>query len=326
MRLLVIGGTVFVGRAVVEEALARGHEVTVFHRGRSNPGLFEDVEELIGDRSSDVEALVGREWDAVVDTCAFSSADIETVAGAVAESVGHYVLVSTIGVYTDWPAEPIADESAPVHEDDGDGYERGKAAAERAAESRLPGRVMHARAGVIVGPHEYVGRLPWWLNRMADGGRVPAPGPPQAPLQLIDVRDLAAYMVSACERRTAGPRNLVAPPGAFAWAELLEACHEVTGSGAELVWVDGHRVAELVEDPWVHLPLWPIPGRDSRAIYLARSDRAIGEGLAIRPLVETVADTWRALLAEGLESGWRTEVRVAGLDREREAELLALLA
>jgi 2'-hydroxyisoflavone reductase len=313
MRLLVIGGTVFVGRAVAEAALARGDEVTLFHRGRHGRDLFDGVETILGDRTSDLDRLAGREWDAVVDTCGFRPDDVRASGRALADSVGRYVFVSTIGVYRDWPYRPVADEHAPLHEGDEDDYSVLKAACERALEAELPGRVAQVRPGTIVGPHENIGRLPWWLARMARGGRVVAPRPPDAPIQLVDVRDLASLLLDAAP----GAYNAVTPPGALRWGELLETCRDVTGAHAELVWTDAERVVEVVDDSWIELPLWPPP--DLPAVFAAQASPA----LRTRPVRETVADTWAWLAGpQGKLSDWRSELRAPGLSEERERELL----
>jgi nucleoside-diphosphate-sugar epimerase len=313
MRLLVIGGTVFVGRAVVEEALRRGHEVTVFHRGLHGADLFGDaVTRIRGDRRQGLGELRGRSWDAVIDTCLFDPSH----AGEVHAQT--YVFVSTGGVYRDWPVKG-GDESMPLHET-GDGYSELKAAAERRLEELMPGRVVHARAGLIVGPHENIGRLPWWLGRMAWGGRVLAPGRADVPIQLIDVRDLAAFLVDAGERSLAGPYNLVAPPGFTSWGGLLEACRDTAGPEAELVWADPDWVLDRVPDNWETLPMWP--GVGFPGLYGLESARAIEAGLQIRPLSETVADTWAWLRTEGWPTQ-RPDRPVHGLPPEIEAALLA---
>ena len=210
VNVLVIGGTVFVGRAVVEAALARGDEVTIFHRGQHGRGLY-DVETILGDRRTDLGRLNGRSWDRVVDTCGFAPEDITAI------DCGTYAFVSTAGVYRDWPLEPIAGEEAALHLV-GDDYSALKAATERAADAAMPDRVAHIRPGVIVGPRENIGRLPYWLERIARGGRVLAPEPRDAPIQLIDARDLAAFCLDA----PAGAFNAISRPGAWTWGELLE--------------------------------------------------------------------------------------------------------
>src|SRR5687768_11424600 len=161
MRLLEIGGTVFLGRWVVVEALTRGHEVTVFHRGRHAPGLFPQAETLLGDRTGDLSALRGRSWDAVVDTCGYAPEAVAATAGALADAVEHYGFVSSVAAYREWPARPVRDEDAELHESAAHEHGPLKAACERALEAVMPGRALHVRAGAMIGPHEYTGRLPW---------------------------------------------------------------------------------------------------------------------------------------------------------------------
>jgi 2'-hydroxyisoflavone reductase len=318
MRLLVIGGTVFLGRHVVEAALARGHAVTVFHRGLHG-AADPRAEELRGDRTRDLSALEGREWDAVIDTCGFQAEDVALTAGALADRAGHYGFVSSGSAYRDWPMTPVSEDS-PTFEDDSRDYGPGKAAAERAAEAAMPGRVLIARAGVIVGPHENIGRLPWWLRRLAEGGEVVAPGPPEAELQLIDARDLAGWMLDMAERGEGGAYNAISRPGSGTWGELLRLAREVTGRVAELRWVAADVVEAAVEEPWEALPLWPIPSVPG--LYAMSAERAIRAGLTLRPLAETVADTWAWLAAGGKLDDWRSELRVPGLSPEAERALL----
>ena len=318
MRLLVIGGTVFLGRAVVEAALARGHAVTVFHRGqhgRAHPG----AETLLGDRTRDLSPLAGRDWDAVIDTCGFEPEHVGAAAELLADRVGHYGFVSTGSAYADWPYAPVT-EASPVFESDEREYGPLKAACERAAEAAMPGRVLVARAGVIVGPHENIGRLPWWLRRLADGGEVLAPGPPDATLQLIDARDLAGWMLDMAEAARGGTFNAIAPPGSATWGELLAAAAEVTGGGAELVWADPAFVEAELQEPWDALPLWPIPSLPG--LYGMSGQAAADAGLSPRPLRETVEDTWAWLAAGGELADWRSELRVKGLSAEEERALL----
>ncbi len=312
MRLLVIGGTVFVGRAVVEAALARGDDVTVFHRGRHGRDLFDGVETILGDRTTDLDRLGGREWDVVVDTCGFRPEHVRASARAVAAD--RYVFVSTAGVYRDWPHRPVPDEHAPRHEGDEEDYSVLKAACERALDEELPGRVVHVRPGIIVGPHENIGRLPVWLERMARGGRVVAPAPPEATMQLVDVRDLATLLLDAAP----GAYNAATPVGAIRWGEFLETCRDVTGGGAELVWTDPDRVLDVVDESWVELPLWPPPGMPGAFAVTPSA------ALRTRPLRETIEDTWAWLSGpDGELSAWRSELRAGGLSPERERALLA---
>jgi nucleoside-diphosphate-sugar epimerase len=322
VRLLVIGGTVFLGRAVVAEALTRGHAVTIFHRGVHNPDLFPEAEHLLGDRTRDLSALLGREWDAVIDTCGFEPEHVGAAAELLAERAGHYGFVSSGSAYPDWPNAPVTEDS-PVFESAEREYGPLKAACERAAEAAMPGRVLAARAGVIVGPHENIGRLPRWLRRVAEGGEVLAPGPPEAPLQLIDARDLGAWMLDMAETARGGAYNAIAEPGSATWGELLEAVRDVTGGSAELRWADPAWIEGQVEEPWDELPLWPIPSLPG--LYGMSGARAAAAGLAPRPLGETVADTWAWLAAGGTLEDWRAEVRASGLSGESERALLEAL-
>jgi 2'-hydroxyisoflavone reductase len=321
MRTLILGWTVFLGRHVAAEALARGHELTLFTRGKH--GGIDGAEHLIGDRTGDLSALEGREWDVVVDTSGFEAAHVARSSAALAASGAHLVFVSSCNVYPAWPAEPVG-EGSPVWES-GDDYGAQKAASERAAEAALPGRVAAVRAGLICGPHDNVFRLPWWVKRIAAGGRVPAPGDPARTVQLIDARDLAAWMLDLGERRVAGAFNGTAPPGRTTMGEVLEAAVAATGSGAELAWVPDERLVEAGVEPWTELPLW-LPQAGFPGTWEIGTERAQAAGLRCRPVAETMADVW-AWLRDGGEAEldeWRSEHRPRPMGTERESELLAL--
>jgi 2'-hydroxyisoflavone reductase len=318
MRTLILGGTVFLGRHVAAEALARGHELTLFTRGVH--GGIDGAEHLIGDRTGDLSALEGREWDVVIDTSGFQAEHVARSCAALAASGAHLVFVSSCNVYPEWPAEQV-DEDSPVWAS-GDDYGAQKAASERAAEAALPGRVAAVRAGLICGPHDNVFRVPWWVRRIARGGRVPAPGDPARTVQLIDARDLAAWMLDLGERRVPGAFNGTAPAGVTTFGELLEAAVAVTGSGAELAWIPDERLQEAGVEPWTELPLW-LPAAGTWAIG---TSRAQASGLRCRPVAETLSDVW-AWLRDGGErelDEWRSEHRPRPMSEEREAELLAL--
>jgi len=319
MRLLVLGGTIFLGRHVTAEALRRGHEVAVFHRGHNGTDLFPDAEHVLGDRGGDLAALRGRAWDAAIDTSGYEPGD---VARSSALHLGHLVYVSTCNVYPAWPEQPV-DEDSPVWTE-GDDYGPKKAACERAAEAAMPGAVAHVRAGLLCGPHDNVFRLPWWVRRIAAGGNVVAPGDPERTVQLIDARDLAAWMLDLAERRVGGVFNGTAPPGRTTMGEVLAAAVDATGSGARLRWVpDDVLVAHAVE-PWDELPLW-IPADAGAGTWAVGTARAQAAGLRCRPIAETVADTW-AWLRDGGEAqlpAWRAEMRPRGLGAERDRALLA---
>jgi len=324
VRLLVLGGTKFLGRAAVEAALERGHEVTLFNRGETNPELFPEAEKLRGDRDGDLSALEGREWDAVIDPSGFVPRLVRASAELLRGSVGHYVFVSSISVYRG-PHEPGFDEGAPVFEVEPKTesvdveYAELKAACERVLQQILPGAHTSVRAGLIVGPHDHTGRFTYWPLRFAAGGDVLAPAPAGRKVQYVDVRDLGAWLVRAAEERTSGTFNAVRPAGPF--GDLLETCRSVAGGGeSRIVWADEAFLLEQGVGQWMELPLW-LAGDDAPFLE-ADVSRAVGEGLSFRPARETVADTlaWaRQTGAPLVTPGGRGS---AGMDPSREAELL----
>src|SRR5215210_1549649 len=315
MRLLVLG------RHVAEAALARGHELTLFTRGLHGADLFPQAERLRGDRSEDVSALRGRDFDAVIDTCGYKPADVAASAGAVD---AHYVFVSSINAYPGWPAEAV-DEDTPAWDGGAEEYGPDKVRCELAAEAALPGRVAVVRAGLIVGPHDGVFRLPWWVRRIAAGGDVPAPGDPARTLKVIDARDLAAWMLELAERRVAGTFNGTGPAGMTTMGELLGAAIEATGSGARLRWIPDERLRAVGVEPWTELPLWA-PEDEMAGAWLVGTERAQAAGLRCRPAADTVADVagWLRDGGEAELSDWGAHARPAPMGAEREAELLAL--
>ncbi|MDT9683580.1 reductase [Streptomyces sp. TRM76323] len=331
MRLLILGGTEFVGRAVAEAALARGWEVTVFHRGRHEPPPGAAV--LRGDRSvpdgAGLSALRGGTWDAVVDTWSGAPFAVRDAARLLAGRAGRYLYVSSCSVY-EWPMVAELREDKPVVEaspDDGDDvpYARAKRGGELAAVGAFgPERTLLARAGLILGPWENVGRLPWWLNRIARGGPVLAPGPRDLPLQYIDARDLAGWLLDAAEGGLAGPYDLVSRPGHTTMGGLLEACVRATGSDAELRWTPPDRILAAGVEPWTGLPVWVPPGEAHDAMHGADVSKALASGLRCRPVEETVADTWAWLRGLGGEAPRRPDRDPVGIDPELEAKVLGL--
>lgn len=325
MDLLVLGGTVFVGRAVVAEALRRGHRVTVFHRGQHGESAFPDIEHVHGDRTSDLALLDGRRWDAVVDTCGFDAPTVASSARYLSAAVGHYGFVSSVSAYRDWPAISVT-ETSPVKESDEeeDQYGAGKVAAERAAEAVMPGRVLVTRPGLIVGPYENIGRLPYWLRRVALGGEVLAPGDPGEPRQWVDARDLAAFHLDCAENGTVGVFNTVGPPGQFTMGELLDTCRAVTGSDATFTWVDGKTITAHGLAAWTEIPLWLWDADDDVSeTWNVDISKARAAGLTARPMRETVEDTW-AWIREGADlGGYRSQYAVPDPDPEKERAALA---
>lgn len=297
MRLLVLGGTRFVGRTLVEEAVRRGHSVTTFSRGVSGeppPG----VESLHGDRTvdADLRALADREWETAVDTSDLAPRHVGATARLLASQVGHYVYISTMSVYPDLGARPV-DETSQAYDATPDArdaaYGPGKAGAERAVGDAFPGRALIVRPGLVLGPHEYPGRLVWWLARVARGGRVLAPGVPDRPIRFVDVRDLTAWVLDNARRRLPGVVDVPGPPGATTMGGLLHLCVEATGSDAEFVWVDDATLTDADVAPWTELPFWVPAGSGFDAWTDTSDERARLAGIRYHPPRATVFDTWR---------------------------------
>jgi nucleoside-diphosphate-sugar epimerase len=325
VKVLVLGGTHFVGRAVVDDALARGWAVTTLNRGHAPPA--DGVEALVGDRltADGLAALRGREWDVVLDTWSGAPRVVRESAALLADRAAAYLYVSSRSVYT-WPPAIGADEDAPTVAADPDAdatdYAADKRGAELAVDAAFGERRIHARAGLILGPHEDVGRLPWWLLRMHRGGPVLAPGSPDQPLQLIDARDLAHWLLDVWRAGHRGVFNAVSRTGHATMGSLLEACRDVTGSGAELVWVAADEVLEAGIEPWTELPIWMAPDTDGIALHHANVERAYAAGLRPRPIDDTVADTWDWLQTVGLQPPQREDRAPVGLAPEREEAVL----
>ncbi|WP_409472524.1 SDR family oxidoreductase [Streptomyces sp. HC307] len=329
MRLLMLGGTEFAGRAVVEAALGRGWDVTVFHRGRHTAPA--GVRSLHGDRTAPdgLAALADGAWDAVVDTWSAAPFAVRDAARLLRGRVGRYVYVSSCSVYA-WAPPAGYTEDAPLVEGaepdaDHTDYARDKRGAELAAvEAFGAERSLLVRAGLLLGPYENVGRLPWWLTRIARGGPVLAPGPRELPLQYIDVRDLAEWILDGVEQELSGPYNLIGPRGLTTTGELLESCVQVTGAAAELRWTDPEVVLEAGVEPWSQLPAWVPPGSELHdALHGADVSRALATGLRCRPVTETVADTWSWLQNLGGGAPQRPDRPPVGLDPEVETKVLA---
>lgn len=325
MRTLILGGTVFLGRHIAREALERGHELTLFTRGRHGADLFPDATHLRGDRASDLSALEGGEWDVVIDTSGRRAADVEASARLLADRAGHYVFVSSINAHPDWP-EQLVDESSRTWQSDEDDYGAQKAASERAVEAAMPGRATAVRAGLIIGPHDNTFRLPWWVRRVGEGGDVLAPGDPERTVQLIDARDLAAWMLDLGERGTAGSFCATAPANGTTMREVLEAAIAASGSDARLHWAPDALLRDSGLEPWVQIPLW-LPEDEFPGTWRVGTVAAQAAGLHPRPVDESVADVWAWLRDGGAGelNDWGQEARATGIPPERERELLAQL-
>ena len=329
LRLLVLGGTAFLGPALVEQALAAGHRVTLFNRGRTAPDLFkgvEQVETLLGDRNGQLDALRGREWDLVIDTSGYVPRHVKLSAELLASQTRHYVFISTISVYASF-AKPN-DENSPVarladpavEQITGETYGGLKALCEAAAETALPGRVTNIRPGLIVGPRDRTDRFTYWPARVAAGGEVLAPGTPADGVQWVDVRDLAAFVLRTGEQRVTGVFNACSAPGQFTMGALLESCRRVSGSDARFTWADSAFLAGQQVAPWSDMPVWIPPAGEELAASRVSNARAAAAGLAIRAVDDTVRTTleWHRTRPAEQQAKLRS-----GLSRERESAVLA---
>ena len=325
MRLLVIGGTRFVGKHFVEQALGRGHEVTIFHRGVTGRALFPDAEHRLGDRDSDLSALSSGEWDATVDMCAYVPRQVNVLADALDGRGGHHLVVSSVSVYAT-PDGPGIDEDAeltrlddPTVEDvTGETYGGLKVLCEEAATERHGSSTLVVRPTYVVGPDDDTWRFPWWVTRIARGGRVPVPAPRDTPAQVIDARDLGAWMVRLLEDGRSGAFNGCGPRDDFTWGEQIDTiAAAVAPAGTEIVWVDADTVLDH-DLPPMALPLWGGVG-PQRWIMTADPARAVEAGLTFRPLADTVRDTlhWAESHAAS------TAIASIGLTPDQELALLA---
>lgn len=334
LRILILGGTGFTGPYQIQYALDRGHQVTTFNRGRTNPELFRGkVEQLTGDRNGDLSALEGREWDVVIDNPTTLPRWVRDVGRILQGKTGHYVFISTISVYAD-TSRPGMDEDSPLLSFNGDPLEVTqeqlrdnlglygplKAAAEREAEKWFPGRTTIIRPGLIVGPGDQSDRFTYWPVRIARGGEVLAPGNPTDPVQIIDARDLAEWTIRVVEQQAFGVYNATGPAARLSIAEMLYGIRAVTSANVRFTWVDADFLASQRVRPWSHMPVW-VPFTPQTAGFADVSiARALARGLTFRPLAVTAKDTldWFEALPDERKSQLR-----AGLPAEREAEVLA---
>ena len=364
LKILILGGTRFLGPATVDAALARGHTVTLFNRGRSNTELFPDIEKLYGDRDpkkaderkgEDGEALEprwgggeglksianeiagGRRWDVVVDTSGYFPRIAKASAQLLAPAVEHYTFISTVSVYAGF-AEPGRDESAtigtiedPTIESFGNQFQNYgplKALCEQEIEKAMPGRVANVRPGLIVGPRDSTDRFTYWPVRVSRGGEVLAPGTPDDPIQLIDVRDLAEFVIHLAERRTAGVFNALGPKaGELTIGKLLTACKSVSGSDASFTWADAEFLASNGVQPWAHMPVWIPPQGETAGFHRWDVSASVAAGLAFRPvedIVKGTLDWWNGLTDEQRNThGLMQDPPRSGISAAREKELLA---
>jgi 2'-hydroxyisoflavone reductase len=338
MKLLIIGGTRFLGYHLVEAALARGHEITLFNRGKHSLPDAKNVETIVGDRKLDLSKLGVRRWDAVIDTCGYLPRVVKASAEFLSDSVERYVFISSLSVYDDVSVAGL-DETAAVKTLSDEQLEQAyaidssgetsavtyaklygglKALCEKAAETAFPNRVLTIRPGLIVGPHDYTDRFTYWVDRVARGGEVLAPGRPDAYLQFVDVRDLAEWIVRMVEQEKTGIYNANCLPGTHTMENVLQECKVVSASDASFTWVSDDFLLQEQVTPWSEVPLWmPEETTHLKGFMFINCDKAIAAGLRFRTLVDTIQATldWHKM------TGRRGVVK-AGLDSEKEQRLL----
>ncbi|MEU8660657.1 NAD-dependent epimerase/dehydratase family protein [Actinoplanes philippinensis] len=313
MRILVLGGSGFVGRSIAELAAGRGDDVTVFNRGHATAPA--GTRTIIGDRRTPtgLDALGDSTWDAVVDTWSADAAVVGAAARALHGRAGHYTYISSRSVY-------VLGEDRLVPDDE-PGYAGDKRRGEQAAHA-FGGPLLLARAGLILGPYENIGRLPWWLNRLRRGGPTLAPGPYDLPLQYLDTRDLAAFVLDAAATGRTGPYDLVSPSGHTTMGEFLDTANTVTGGRADLRWTDPEIILAAGVQPWTQLPVWLPPGPLHAALHQGDVSPALAAGLRCRPVTDTITDTWAWLTTLPGGAPHRADRPVVGLDPQTEATLL----
>ncbi|MCP3065507.1 NAD-dependent epimerase/dehydratase family protein [Myxococcus sp. K38C18041901] len=330
LSILILGGTKFLGPALVESAQARGHTVTLFNRGKTNPGLFPNVEKLQGDRDPNkaegLKALQGRKWDAVVDTSGYVPRIVKASAELLAPNVGHYTFVSTISVYKD-ASKPGLKETAPVAtvddpntEDVNKYYGALKALCEKAAETAMPGRVFNVRPGLIVGPDDPTDRFTYWPVRVAQGGEVLAPGTGHDATQFIDVRDLAAFIILGVEQKLAGLYTATGPEKPLLMRDFLERSKKALRSDATFIWAHPSFLEKHKVEAFGDMPVWVTPTGEEAGLLRVNIDKALAAGLTFRPLEDTVRDTVEWFKSEPPE---RQAKLKAGIAPAREKEVLA---
>ena len=328
LKILILGGTSFIGPYQVQYALDRGHTVTLFNRGRTNPGLFPTVEKLIGDRTGDVSALQGRSWDVVIDNSATDPTWVTRTAQLLAPTCKRYYFVSTRSVYYDVSRVPMTigaqvftRENTPVAEGRALPYGLSKALAEAEAQKYFPGRSLVVRPGLIVGPGDNTDRFTYWPVRIERGGDVMAPGDGTDPVQVIDARDLGEWMIKLAEQDAVGVYNAVGPRNPRSFAEFLYGIKAVTTSEAQFTWVPTEFLTANRVRSYQEMPVWRPATKGSEGFARFDLSREIALGLTFRPLAVTAKDTLD--FYHSRPAAEQATLR-AGITPEREVEVLAL--
>lgn len=328
MRILIIGGTRFLGRHLVEAALDHRHEVTLFNRGKTNPDIFPDVETIIGDREHDLDRLHGRLWEAVIDTSGYFPRIVRLSAEALKDNVTRYVFISSLSVYENFrkvgidESDPVAKiENGTIEEITGETYGPLKALCEQAVQDIFGlERTLIIRPGLIVGPHDPTDRFTYWPVRVRRGGDVLAPQKPEAPIQIIDVRDLSDFIINLIEANAFGTYNATGPDYELTLGKLLEVSTQVSGSDANVKWASVDFLNRNKVQAWSDMPTWVPDDEENAGFSRVDVSRAIRAGLKFRPLEETVRDTLEWAKTRPADHLWQ-----AGLDPEREEDLLTHL-
>jgi 2'-hydroxyisoflavone reductase len=327
MKILIIGGTRFLGRHLVNSALARGHQVTLFNRGKSNPGGFPDLETILGDREHDLAQLSTRRFETVIDTCGYFPRLVRLSTQTLKDKVESYVFISSISAYADFSQIGITEDSPlatmpdeTVEEITGGSYGPLKVLCEKAVEADFPDRVQVIRPGLIVGPYDPTDRFTYWPVRIARGGEVLAPEKPGVPIQIIDGRDLADFTLKLIEQKATGIYNATGPAYELTFGAMLETCKQASGSDANFKWASAEFLAENKVEAWSDIPVWVPDTSEDAGFSRVNVSKAIAAGLTFRPLAETVRDTLEWAKNRPSDYQWR-----AGLTAERESELLGLL-
>ncbi|GAK01468.1 NAD-dependent epimerase/dehydratase family protein [Geomicrobium sp. JCM 19055] len=332
MDVLVLGGSRFIGKHIVDRLLHEGHAVTVLNRG-NHSYTCSNVEQLIGDRDGDLDVLKGRTWDAAIDVSGYIPRTVDKASACLAQVVAHYTYISSISVYEDFSKVGLTEEDATKQLSEGEiteltkgtagpiyGPDYGglKAAGEIVAERNIPGRTLIIRAGLVVGPNDYSDRLPYWLLRIKQGGDVIAPGNPKQQVQFIDVRDLARWIVSSVEQQVTGIYNVTGPSHVMTMEDVLKACNRVCNDNANFVWIDDEFLIDKHVLPWEELPFW-LPSSLSGAASV-NNEKAINKGLSFSPLNRTIQDTYEWLST--VENMTLSNLK-AGMSKERELEVIS---
>jgi len=328
MKILIIGGTKFLGRHLVDAVLAGGHEVTLFNRGKTNPTLFPNVETISGDREHDIGKLSGGEWDAAIDVAGYVPRIVRLSAQGLEASVKRYVFISSISAYAGFEkigineSDPVGKlEDETVEEVTGETYGPLKALCEKTVQDIFGGdRALIIRPGLIVGPYDPTDRFTYWPMRVKRGGDMIVPDKPQTPIQIIDVRDLSEFIIKLIEQNASGIYNATGPDHELFMGEFLDACKLVIGSVAAFHWASQEFLKEHEVAPWSDMPVWIPDNEEGAGCSRVDVSKAIDAGLKFRPLEDTIRDTiaWAEMRPKDHE--WR-----AGLNPDKERILLTLL-